>query len=427
MKNDQFIFGKGAANFDLSGVELREIIEASFAQIAFGERVLAIIPDATRDDLTDIIFPFAAEILAQKGVKKLDALVAQGTHAPMSDAEKLKKIGADKNALPEIFGQIFDHEWNNPTELAKIGEISAETVAEFSNGVYAETVAITINRRVSPELYDTVLIFSSTVPHEVAGFSGGAKYFFPGVAGRELTDATHWLGALSGIPNIIGRVETPTRKLIDEAAKFVKVSTVCLNTVVTRTEENRLQTHAFFVGDCQTAFQKAAEVSALVHVKYVERKYQRVVAILDEHYDELWVGGKASYKLGGIIEEGGELIIYAPHLKAVSVTHGTAIEKFGYAPIEIIRELVKNNSELGENLCVAAHLAHVAYAGRIAENGEIKPRFSITLASALSEETCRKLNFEFADWREMDLKKFASEAETLIVERAGRDLYLLSM
>jgi lactate racemase len=420
-----FIFGDGAADADLSAGDLRAILEESFAAIRFGERVLAIIPDQTRDDLTDFLFPVAAEILEKKGVKKFDALVAQGTHAPMSASEKRKKIGADKTPISKIFGQIFDHEWGNPAALEKIGEISAATVAEFSGGAFSRDVAITLNRLVAPEFYDRVLIFSSTVPHEVAGFSGGAKYFFPGVAGRELTDATHWLGALCGIPNVIGRIETPTRKLIDRAAEFVRVPTVCLNAVVSRTAENRLQTHAFFVGDAQTAFRKAAAVSARVHVKYVPKKFQKVVAVLDEHYDELWVGGKASYKLGGIIKEGGELLIYAPHLHVVSATHGAAIERFGYAPIEIVRELIENNPDLNENLCVAAHLAHVAYAGRQTENGAFVPRFSIKLASALDAETCRKLNFEFADWRAIDLEKFEKDAETLVVERAGRDLYLV--
>jgi lactate racemase len=425
MKDERFIFGKGAANLDLSAEELRQILAGSFSQITVGKRVLAIIPDATRDDLTDVLFPIVAEILEQKGVKKFDALVAQGTHAPMSTAEKLKKIGVDKVKISDIFGQVFDHEWENPQALAKIGEISAEKVGEISGGAFAETVEITINKLVSAAFYDTILIFSSTVPHEVAGFSGGAKYFFPGVAGRELTDATHWLGALCGIPNIIGQISTPTRNLIDEATKFINLPVVCLNAVVSRNSENNLQTHAFFVGDVKTAFLEAAQISAQVHVKYVPQKYRRVVAILDEHYDELWVGGKASYKLGGIIEEGGELLIYAPHLREISLTHGAAIEKFGYQPIEIVREMVKNNADLAKNLCVAAHLAHVAYAGRM-ENGQILPRFSIKLASALDAEICCKLNFEFADWREIDWEKFAADAETLVVERAGRDLYLIA-
>jgi lactate racemase len=419
------LFGIGGADADLSVGELREFVEKSLAGFDFGKRVLAIIPDQTRDDATPFLFPLAARILAEKGVEKLDALVAQGTHAPMSETGKRQKIGADFETLPEIFGAVFDHEWDNPHALSQIGEIGAREIFELTGGVFDESVSITINRLVAPEFYDSALVFSSTVPHEVAGFSGGAKYFFPGVAGRELTDATHWLGALSEIENVIGRIETPTRRLIERAADFIKIPVVCFNSAVTRTDQNRLRCHALFVGDIFEGFRRAAEVSQKVHIKFVSRKYRRVVALLDEHYDEMWVGGKASYKLGGVVETGGELIIFAPHLKNVSLTHGAKIEKYGYAPIETVRKMVAENAELAADLCVAAHLAHVAYAGKINDNGEIFPRFSIKLATGLSAETCRKLKFEFLDWRAFDPRIYEADAETLVVERAGRDLYLV--
>jgi hypothetical protein len=121
------------------------------------------------------------------------------------------------------------------------------------------------------------------------------------------------------------------------------------------------------------------------------RKYRRVVALLDEHYDELWVGGKASYKLGSVIEPGGELIIFAPKLRCLSETHGAVIEKYGYGVIERMQELVAESGELEENLCVAAHLAHVAFAGRTSDTGAVVPRYSIILASQIDEETCRRV------------------------------------
>ena len=123
-------------------------------------------------------------------------------------------------------------------------------------------------------------------------------------------------------------------------------------------------TRALFAGDIRESLRRAAQISQQVHVKYAGRRYRRVVALLDSHYDELWVGGKASYKLGAIIEPGGELIIYAPHLTHISITHGRLIEKYGYAPLEEVREMVDGSDELRANLAVAAHLAHVAYAGR---------------------------------------------------------------
>ena len=381
--------GKGAPDLDLSPGELRAILEQALLTVAPGARVLAIIPDKTRDDNTDLLFPFAAEILAARSVAQFDALVAQGTHMPMTEDEKRAKAGLREGMQTSVLGNIYDHQWNRPEELVTIGELSAERVHELTGGLISDAVSVNLNRLLGPGIYDTVLIFGATVPHEVAGFAGGAKYFFPGVAGPDLTHATHWLGALASIENVIGRVETPTRHMIE------------------------------------AAFRRAADVSRQVHIKYTGRKYKRVVALLDEHYDELWVGGKASYKLGGIIEEGGELIIYAPHLNAISETHGLLIEKYGYAPLDRVREMVALSAELQANLAVAAHLAHVSYAGQRDCTGRVIPRFVITMASALDETTCRRVNLGFIDHRLFRRENYQSDPDTLVVERAGRDLYLV--
>jgi nickel-dependent lactate racemase len=417
--------GKGAPDLDLTPEELRAILEQALLAVGPGARVLAIVPDKTRDDSTDILFPFAAEILSERGAEKFDALVAQGTHMPMTEEEKRVKVGLGEGDTLPLLGNIFDHQWNDPAELVDLGELSAERVGELTGGLINEAVKVNLNRLLAPGVYDTVLIFGATVPHEVAGFAGGAKYFFPGVAGPNLTHATHWLGALASIENIIGRVETPTRHMIEAAADLVPARVISLNSVVTRTEDERLRTHALFCGDFREAFRRAAEVSRQVHIKYTGRKYKRVVALLDEHYDELWVGGKASYKLGGIIEEGGELVIYAPHLRAISETHGLLIEKYGYAPIDRVREMVALSTELRSNLAVAAHLAHVSYAGSRDESGRVVPRYKITMASALDEATCRRVNLGFMDYREFRRETYDSDPDTLVVERAGRDLYLV--
>src|SRR6185369_3707766 len=263
--------GKGSPDLRLSPNELREILERTLLRIAPGARVLAIIPDKTRDDNTDVLFPFAAEILAERQVAQFDALVAQGTHGPMTDEEKRSEIGLahrDSSAL----GQVFDHEWNVPEELTTIGELSAARVAELTNGLISDAVKVNLNRRLGPGIYDTILIFSASVPHEVAGFAGGAKYLFPGVAGPDLTHATHWLGALASIENVIGRVETPTRHMIEAAADLVPAQIITLNSVITRDEDDNLRTHALFTGDFRSAFRAAAEVSKQVHIKYTGRK-----------------------------------------------------------------------------------------------------------------------------------------------------------
>ena len=406
----------------LSFAKLASTVQEALDVIQPNERVLAIIPDKTRDDNTHVLFPLAAEFLTQRGVASFDALVAQGTHPPMSEAQKLAKLG-----LATFAGGLFDHRWHEPEELVTLGELSANAVKGLTGGLIEQSVPVSINKLLAPGAYDTVLVFGATVPHEVAGFAGGAKYFFPGVAGPELTHTTHWLGALAGIENIIGEVETPTRRLIEAAANLIAARVISLNSVVSRDSDGELTTYALFTGEIREAFRCAAEVSRRVHIRYTNRKYKTVVALLDPHYDEMWVGGKASYKLGAIVEDSGELIVYAPHLTKLSETHGALIEKYGYAPLEVVRDMLGASPELRENLCIAAHLAHVAYAGRTDEHGRVVPRYRITMATGLDEETCRRVNLGYLDHRALDLKALSSQPDTLVVKDAGRDLYKVEL
>ena len=407
----------------LSAADLRQIARDALQSIPAGARVLAVIPDKTRDDNTDTLFPIVSEELAGRRAARFDALVAQGTHPPMTAAEKRAKIGTGSADLP-LLGEIFDHHWDRPSELTTLGTLTAAEISRLSGGLMSADVPVQLNRRLAPDIYDYILVLGAVVPHEVAGFAGGAKYFFPGVAGPELTHLTHWLGALASIENVIGRVETPTRHVIEAAADRVTTPVIGFTSVSTR-DERGLHTHALFTGGLRETVRQAAAVSAQVHIRYTDRRYKRVVALLDEHYDELWVGGKASYKLGGIIENGGELVIYAPHLKGISTTHGALIEKYGYAPLERVREMVEGSDELRANLCVAAHLAHVSYAGRLADDGTVHPRYRITLASGIPEDVCRRVKLGFAEYRSVDIAAARRDPDTLVVDNAGRDLYLV--
>ena len=332
--------GEGSSAASLGVNEFRRIAAAALAAIPAGARVLAIVSDRTRDDNTDLLFPVVSQELARRGAKQLDALVAQGTHPPMRDEHKREKIGAGLAEIP-LLGQIFDHHWDRPGELTTIGTLAGSDVRALTGGLIDEPVPVTVNARLAPGVYDAVLVIGATLPHEVAGFAGGAKYFFPGVAGPELTHRTHWLGALATIEQPIG-------------------------------------------------------------VSYYE-----------------------DGKLGSIVETGGELIIYAPHLTQISATHGRLIEKYGYAPLEQVREMVERSDELRANLCIAAHLAHVSFAGHRDALGNIGPRYRITMATGISEEICRKVNLGFLDYRTFDVKTYQSDPDTLIVEDAGRDLYLV--
>jgi lactate racemase len=282
--------------------------------------------------------------------------------------------------------------------LVSIGVLEAARAKQITGGSIEGSIELKVNKLLAPGCYDTILIFGS--------------------------NATHWLGALAGIERTIGRVETPTRHLFEAAADFVSARVISLSTVVSR-NGGRLRTHVLFCGDVRQAMRKAAEVSRQVQIKYTGRKYKRVVALLDPHYEDLWVGGKASYRLGPVIEEGGELIIFAPQLTSISATHGALIQRYGYAPLERIRELVAQSAELRQNLSVAAHLAHVSFAGRRMANGTIVPRYSIVLASAVDADTCRQVNLEYMDPLTFRREDYAGDPDTLIVKQAGRDLYLV--
>ncbi len=423
-RGDSDIIGRGDAVSDLGTDELREILCDALDHVQRGASVLAIVADKTRDDNTALLFPIAAEILSSRAITKLDVLIAQGTHSAMSEPEKLAKIGAIRAADVPGFGRLFDHDWADPKKLISIGALDSGRVRELTGGLLTRPIELKVNRLLARGLYDTILIFGTTVPHEVAGFSGGAKYFFPGVSGPELTHASHWLSALATIERTIGRVETPTRHLFEAAADFIPAQVISLNSVVSR-DHGRLRTHALFCGDLRLAFRKAAAVSRHLHIRYTGRKFRRVIALLDSHYEDLWVGGKASYRLGPVIEEGGSLLIYAPQLQTISETHGALIEKYGYAPLEVVRELVAESLDLQQNLGVAAHLTHVAFAGRRLADGSIVPRYSITLASQVNAETCRRVNLGYMDPRSFRREDYKGDPDTLIVDQAGRDLYLV--
>ena len=423
MKVDSSVIGTGSASASLTPAEMRPIVEEALSAIGPGSRVLAVVSDRPRADNPPVLLPRVSQTLARASAAVLDVLIAQGTHVAMNDADKRAKIGAGLADLP-LLGTIFDHHWDRESELTTLGTIDAGVIAKETGGLLRESVSIRLNAHLAPGRYDVILVIGATVPHEVAGFAGGAKYFFPGVAGPELTHLTHWLGALATIEQVIGRVETPTRHLIEAAAAFVPTPVIALTTVSTR-DQSGFKTRALFAGDLRGTVRRAAEISQQVHVRYTGRRYKRVVALLDDHYDELWVGGKASYKLGGIIERGGELIIYAPHLSAISLTHGALIEKYGYAPLERVRDMVDGSDELRANLCVAAHLAHVSYAGDRGADGVVTPRYRITLAANLPEETCRRVNLGYLDMRTFDPRAYRDDPDTLTVDNAGRDLYLV--
>jgi len=384
-----------------------------------GKRILLIVPDGTRTAPIGLMFKTLYEQIGRVSAT-FDVLIALGTHQPMSDAAICRRLEISENERKEAYRSVrfFNHEWNNPAALEQIGTLSASEVSELTNSRFAMDVPVEINRKVFD--YDQVIIVGPVFPHEVVGFSGGNKYLFPGVGGPQILNFFHWLGAMITNPLVIGRKWTPVRKVVDRAGGMVKVDKLCFALVVD--PEKNLA--GLFSGTPEAAWEQATELSRQVHITYKEKPFHTILSCAPAMYDELWTAGKCMYKLEPVLAEGGELIIYAPHLSEVCVSHGRHIETIGYH----CRDYFLNQWDSFKHIPwgVLAHSTHVRGVGTF-ENGVEKCRAQVTLASQISADSCRKLNLGYRDPESIQTEDFAGrEAEgILLVPKAGEMLFQL--
>jgi nickel-dependent lactate racemase len=381
-----------------------------------GRRVLLIVPDNTRTAPLPVLFPALRQHL-RPHVLALDVLVALGTHRPMPDAAIRSMLGIAADDPCSDVG-LFNHAWDNPAELVQIGLLSKADTEELSSGALSEEVPVQINRRIHD--YDVALIVGPVFPHEVVGFSGGNKYFFPGISGPDLLNFFHWLGALITNVGIIGVQDTPVRRVVDRAARMVPLERRCLAFVVAPDAAP----YGLFYGTPEDAWRQAAELSGRVHIKRKPRPYKQVLSCAPPMYDELWVAGKCMYKLEPVVADGGELIIYAPHMKQISVTHGHNIERIGYHVRDYFTKQWDRFREFPKG--VLAHSTHVRGTGTF-ENGIERPRVTVTVASQLSKEICERINLAWRDPDSLDVESFANREDEgiLLVRKAGEHLYRL--
>ena len=381
-----------------------------------GQRVLMIVPDNTRTAPLPVLFP-ALRSLLRPVTKSLDVLVALGTHPPMPQEKIRAMLGIADDDLCSDVG-LFNHAWDNPSELSTIGTLSEAETREISDGVLSMEVPVQINRRIHD--YDVALVVGPVFPHEVVGFSGGNKYFFPGISGPELLNFFHWLGALITNAGIIGVQDTPVRRVVDRAAKLVPLERRCLAFVVS----TDATPYGMFYGSPEEAWRGASELSGRVHIKRHAKPYRQVLSCAPPMYDELWVAGKCMYKLEPVVADGGELIIYAPHMKEISVTHGANIEYVGYH----VRDYFTKQWDRFRHLPwgVLAHSTHVRGTGTF-ENGIERPRVQVTVASQIPQEVCERINLGYRDPASIDVESFADREEegVLLVRKAGEHLYRL--
>ena len=411
--------GSGYGDRLLTAEETRAIVHDGLASLALaGKRVLFIIPDGTRTMPMAEFFALFREELAGTAAA-VDFLVALGTHPPMSDAQLSRHVGVD--VVDGRFGstRIFNHEWHDPAMFARLGEIPAEEIGTLTGGRMKRAVTVSLNRRIFD--YDHLVICGPVFPHEVVGFSGGNKYFFPGIAGPEIIDFTHWLGALITNYDIIGSGYTPVRAVIDRAAAMVPVPTACFALVVTHAGLAGL-----YFGSAREAWERASALSAQRHIVWLDAPVRQVLSVMPEMYADVWTAGKGMYKLEPAVAGGGEVIIYAPHIREVSYTHGRLIEEIGYHCRDYFVAQPERFARYPGG--VLAHSTHVKGQGTYdAATGVERPRITVTLATGISAERCRKINLGYRDPASIDVAAWRDrEAEgILVVPRAGEMLYRL--
>ena len=417
--NAQPLLGQGSADRPLTEEETRRIVAAAAdAMRPDGQRVLVIVPDHTRTcPLPALARALRADLAGRAA--RLDFLVALGTHPPLDQAHLDKLFGVPSGRWADVFGdsKVYNHDWRNADALAHVGTLTEEEVEEISGGLFRMSVDVTVNKRLFD--YDRVLILGPVFPHEVVGFSGGNKYFFPGICGEALLNFFHWLGAVITNPKIIGTKHTPVRATVDRAAGLLKMDKFALCLVVSH--EGLM---GMYFDTPERAWSAAADLSSRVHVRYVDKPYRSILAQAPRMYDDIWTGGKCMYKMEPVVADGGELIIYAPHITEVSTTHGTVIEAIGYHTRDYF--LAQWERFKGYPWGVLAHSTHVRGIGSYA-GGVEKCRVQVTLATGISEARCRKINLGYRDPASIDVADWEGKEEQgrLYVPKAGEYLYKL--
>jgi len=411
------LVGRGVETGFLPPDEVRALARQGLDGLSLdGRRVLVLIPDGTRTMPMPLLFDVIDRAVGPRAAA-LDFLVALGTHAPMSDAQLSRLVGR-----PVVDGRagerrIFNHRWDDPEAFATLGTIPAREIAELTGGRLNQDLTVALNKL--PLAYDQVIVCGPVFPHEVVGFSGGTKYLFPGIAAPEIIHFTHWLGALITNYEVIGTKSTPVRAVIDRAARLLERPLSLLAPVVTHEG-----TAGIYCGAVAEAWSAAADLSSRRHVVWLERPVRRVLSIMPAMYDDLWVAAKGMYKVEPAVADGGEVVIYAPHVSEVSHVHGELIDQVGYHCKDYFTEQWQRFRDVPGG--ILAHSTHVKGLGSYdAASRAETPRIRVTLATGIPRERCERINLGYLDPASVDVEAWQRDPDTLVVPRAGEMLYRL--
>lgn len=411
----------GGAHQHLSEAELADFVDRNLAPLPVdGKDVVLVVPDGTRSMPLPLVMGIVHKALAGR-VAKLTAVIALGTHSYMEPHEIERMFGAQPGGLETLYPglEIVNHEWARPSQVVSVGRLSAEQISELSQGSMSEAVEVEINRRIVES--DYAIVIGPVFPHEVVGISGGNKYFIPGCATHDIIDLSHWVGALIGVEKMIGVTGvTPVRAIINAGAELIPTERLALCLVV-ESGSGLLEAAAF--GTSEDAWAATAEIAAESHIVYTDTPFQRMLAMMPTRYDDIWTAAKGCYKAQPAMADGGEVVIYAPHVTEVSETHHE-IHDIGYHCIEYFTSQWDRFKDVPKG--VLAHSTHVRGAGAYdPASGVETNRIRVTLATGISREVCESVNLGYLDPTSIDVEAWKAEPGTIVVENAGEVLYRL--
>jgi nickel-dependent lactate racemase len=374
-----------------------------------GRSLCVVIPDGTRKCPLPLLLQAIEEGVGGRA-STCDAVIALGTHAPMSEDAIGALVGPTSMA-------VRNHAWWENDTYAHVGRLPAALVTQLSGGLLHDGIDVRLNRLVVES--DVTLLVGPVLPHEVIGFSGGNKYLFPGLSGQEMIDVTHWLGALITSSAIIGtRGVTPVRALVDAAAGLVPGERHALCVVVDH-ESGGLESLSF--GDAARAWAEAADIAAVTHVEYLDRPVRRVLSLIPTRYPDLWTGAKGFYKVEPIVADGGEVVLYAPHITEIAAMHPRLAELGYHCRDYFLAQWDRYRSVPWGELAHATHLYGAGTYDGVTE----RQRVTVTLATSIPEDVVRRANLGYLAPDAVDAERWAEDPDTLVVPDAGEVLYRL--
>ncbi len=388
------LYGKGNPQINLSSEDLKEGLQSALDKLGNRKKVLVIGPDITRlcsraGELTFMAWQYYGDRLT-------DCLPAVGTHSAMTQEEIKRMYG--KMPL-----NLF-RKYNWRTDTVTLGRVPADFVKKVSNNKLDCDWPAQVNKLLVEGSFDLILSIGQVVPHEVAGMASYNKNIFVGTGGPEGINKSHFLGAVCDMEKIMGRADTPVRKVLNYASENFaeKLPIVYVLTVVSADDQNNIKTRGLFIGDDIECFNKACRLSLKVNFTMLDEPLEKAVVYLDSHeYKSTWLGNKSIYRTRMAMADYGELIVLAPGVREFGEDKeiDKLIRKYGYIGTEKVLQAVKNNEELKANLSAAAHLIH----------GSNEGRFKITYCPGkLSKQEIESVNFNYANLSDM-LKKYNPE------------------